>query len=143
MEVEFRKITNEIDFKKEIKSLIKQSLFEAAQINVKDIKSGLDTSQGPRGAIKKVKASTARQKRKKGYPIKPLVASGKMRNSVKSKITKDGGNVEIGGKMGKIGQYHDKGSGHLPKREWFDIYPNTVRKLDRAFRKMLARLLRK
>ena len=66
IEVKLKKIKTQIDFQQNVNKLIKEAVFEAAQINVKDIKRGLDTSKGPRGPIKRLKPSTIRLKRKKG-----------------------------------------------------------------------------
>ena len=141
MESKFRKIKDEIDFKQNINKLIDEVLFEAAQINVKDIKSGLDTSRGPKGAIKKVKASTARQKRKKGQPTKPLIATGTMRRLPPVKKKKGKAIVSLAKKREKIAQYHESGAGDLPTREFFDIYPQTERKVERLLKKKLVKLL--
>ena len=56
MKAKFKKVKEQIDFEQNINKLIDKAIILAAQINVKEIKSGLDTSQGPKGAIKKVKA---------------------------------------------------------------------------------------
>mgnify|MGYP003638653697 CR=1 FL=1 len=143
MEAKFRKIKSDIDFNQNIKKIINDAVFLAAQINVKEIKSGLDTSKGPKGSIPKVKASTARQKRKKGQPIKPLIATGMMRRlpPVKGKSGKS--TISLANKRVKIAQYHEQGAGNLPKREFFDIYPSAVRKAERMFKKLLVKLYKK
>ena len=112
-------------------------------INVKDIKSGLDSSQGPKGAIKKVKASTAKQKRKKGQPIKPLVATGMMRRLPPIKNKSGKSTISLANQRVKIAQYHEQGAGNLPKREFFDIYPQTYRKIERMLKKKLIKLFSK
>tara|TARA_A100001201_G_C4011401_1_gene177677 strand:- start:16 stop:462 length:447 start_codon:yes stop_codon:yes gene_type:complete len=147
LKAEFKKIKNQIDFKDNIKKTIDKVIFLSAQINVKDIKSGLDTSKGPRGPIAKVKLSTAKQKVKKGYPIKPLVATGMMRKLPPVKPTKNGKTqVRVANKRAKIAQWHDQGGdvkGRPPKRPWFDIYPQTIRKIERLLKKELVKLYKR
>ena len=144
MEANFKKTKEQIDFEQDIQKLIDESLFLAAQINAEDIKSGLDTSTGPKGKLKRVRLSTAKQKRKKGQPLKPLVATGMMRKLPPVKPTKKGvAQVKVADKRAKIAQYHDKGTKHLPKREWFDVYPKTERKIIRMLKKKLVKLFSK
>ena len=140
MKAQFKKVKSEIDFNQNISKLVNEAVYLAAQINVKEIKSGLDTSQGPKGKIKKVKAATAKQKRKKGYPVKPLVRTGMMRRLPPVKGKKGKTTISLAKKRVDIAQYHEQGAGNLPKREFFDIYPSGVRKIERMFKKRLARL---
>tara|TARA_Y100000356_G_C11024984_1_gene165430 strand:+ start:79 stop:513 length:435 start_codon:yes stop_codon:yes gene_type:complete len=143
LNADFKKVESQIDFEQNIKKLIDEAVFLAAQINVKEIKSGLDTSTGPKGPIKKVKAKTARQKRKKGFPIKPLVRTGMMRRlpPVKGKSGKS--TISLAKKRVDVAQYHEKGAGNLPKREFFDIYPSAERKIERMLKKRLVKLFKK
>ncbi len=143
MKAKFRKVKEQIDFEQNINKLIDKAIILAAQINVKDIKSGLDSSQGPKGAIKKVKASTAKQKRKKGQPIKPLVATGMMRRLPPIKNKSGKSTISLANQRVKIAQYHEQGAGNLPKREFFDIYPQTYRKIERMLKKKLIKLFSK
>lgn len=147
MEANFKKTKEQIDFEQDIQKLIDESLFLAAQINAKDIKSGLDTSTGPKGKLKRVRLSTAKQKRKKGQPLKPLIATGMMRRLPPVKPTKKGvAQVKVADKRAKIAQWHDQGGdvkGRPPKREWFDIYPKTERKIIRMLKKNLVKLFSK
>ena len=143
MKAKFRKVKEQIDFEQNINKLIDKAIILAAQINVKDIKSGLDSSQGPKGAIKKVKASTAKQKRKKGQPIKPLVATGMMRRLPPIKNKSGKSTISLANQRVKIAQYHEQGAGNLPKREFFDIYTQTYRKIERMLMKKLIKLFSK
>jgi hypothetical protein len=143
LKANFKKVKEQIDFEQNVNKLIDKAIILAAQINVKEIKSGLDTSTGPKGKLKKLKASTARQKRKKGYPIKPLVATGTMRRLPPVKHTKGKAFNEIAKSRAKIAQYHEQGAGKLPKREFFDLYPSAVRKIERMIKKKLIKLFSK
>ena len=49
MKVKFRKIKDDIDFEQNIKKLIDDAVFLSAQIGVKEIKKGLDTSTDIKG----------------------------------------------------------------------------------------------
>ena len=143
MEAKLKKIKSQIDFNQNINKLIDEATFEAAQINVKEIKSGLDTSKGPKGSFKKLKLSTAKQKRKKGQPLKPLIATGMMRRLPPVKQKSGNSIVSVAKKRAKIAQYHDKGGskrGQPPQREWFDIYPSAERKIIRMLKKKLVKL---
>ena len=130
-------------FNQNINKLIDEATFLAAQINVKEIKRGLDTSTGPKGSFKKLKLSTAKQKRKKGQPLKPLIATGMMRRLPPVKTKRGKSVVGIAKKRIKIAQYHDQGTKHLPQREWFDIYPSAERKIIRMLKKKLVRLYKR
>lgn len=143
MEAKFRQTKEQIDFEQKLNKFIDRAIFLAAQIGVKEIKSGLDTSKGPKGPIQKVKLSTAKQKKKKGQPLKPLVATGMMRRLPPVKNKKGVSTISVANKRAEIAQYHDKGTKNLPKREWFDIYPSAERKIERMFKKELVKLFAK
>ena len=94
----------------------------AGQIIKKDHFQRLEKGQGVRGALKP-------SKKKSG---KTLVRSGKMRNLVIDKATKQKQEVEIhpGEKqsypgtsvtMSDVGGFHQTGAGNLPVREWFGV----------------------
>ena len=125
MKVRFRKIKDDIDFKQNIKKLINDSVFLSAQIGVKEIKKGIDKSTDIKGkAFKPLAASTIKQKRKKGQPTKPLIATGMMRRlpPVKGKSGKS--TISVAKKRTDVSQYHDQGgstAGQPPKREWFGL----------------------
>ena len=126
--------------------MIDRVIFLSAQISQKEIKSGLDTSIGPRGPLKKLKLSTAKQKQRKGYPLKPLIATGTMRNLPPVKPTKNSKTqVKVARSRAEIAQYHDQGgrNNRPPKREWFDIYPSALKKIERLLKKELVKLYKR
>ena len=144
MKVKFRKIKDDIDFEQNIKKLIDDAVFLSAQIGVKEIKKGLDTSTDIKGRkFEALAPSTIKQKRKKGQPTKPLIATGMMRKlpPVKGKSGKS--TISLANQRVKIAQYHEQGAGNLPKREFFDIYPQTYRKIERMLKKKLIKLFSK
>ena len=51
--------------------------------------------------------------------------------------------ISLANKRVKIAQYHEQGAGSLPKREFFDIYPSGVRKIERMLKKLLEKLYKK
>ena len=144
MKVRFRKIKDDIDFKQNIKKLINDSVFLSAQIGVKEIKKGIDKSTDIKGkAFKPLAASTIKQKRKKGQPTKPLIATGMMRRlpPVKGKSGKS--TISVANKRTDVSQYHDQGgstAGQPPKREWFGLTKAAEKKIDKMFKSKLVKL---
>jgi hypothetical protein len=144
LEANFKKIKSDIDFKQNIKKLIDDAVFLAAQINVKEIKSGLDRSTGPKGKkFAKLAPSTIKQKRKKGQPLKPLIATGMMRKLPPVKGKKGKTSISVAKQRVEIGGYHDQGgkqTGRPPQREWFDIYKTALPKIEKMLKSKLIKL---
>lgn len=145
MDAEFKVIKNQIQLKQHLNALTNKILIDAAQINVKDIKKGLDQGKGPKGKFQKLRAQTVKKKAIKGYktPSKPLIATGMMRRLPPIKISDNKVTISVARKRGKIAQYHDQGGStgkNPPKRPWFDIYPETIKKVNRLIKKRLVKL---
>ncbi len=144
MKANFKKIKSDIDFNQSINKLINDTIFLAAQIGVKEIKTGLDTSTDIKGKpFKKLAPSTIRQKLKKGQPTKPLIATGMMRRlpPVKGKSGKS--TISVAMKRNDVAQYHDQGgtkAGQPPKREWFGLTKEAKKKIDKMFKSKLVKL---
>ena len=144
MKVKFKNIKDDIDFEQNIKKLIDDVVFLSAQIGVKEIKKGLDSSKDIKGRpFKKLAPSTIKQKLKKGQPTKPLIATGMMRRLPPIKNKSGKSTISLANQRVKIAQYHEQGAGNLPKREFFDIYPQTYRKIERMLKKKLIKLFSK
>ena len=140
MKVKFRKIKDDIDFEQNIKKLIDDAVFLSAQIGVKEIKKGLDTSTDIKGRkFEALAPSTIKQKRKKGQPTKPLIATGMMRKlpPVKGKSGKS--TISVANQRTDISQYHDQGIGQA-KREWFGLTKSAEKKIDKMFKSKLVKL---
>tara|TARA_R100001530_G_scaffold46861_1_gene35222 strand:+ start:15 stop:461 length:447 start_codon:yes stop_codon:yes gene_type:complete len=103
-----------------------EELNRGAQIIKVDHFQRLKKGQGVRGALKPSKKASG----------KTLVDTGKMRNLVIEKATKQKQEAEIhpgekqfyivNGKktnvtMSDVGGFHQRGEGNLPKREWFGV----------------------
>jgi len=129
-------ITKNFDLNKITLDLTKE-LNRAAVIIKVDHFERLEKGQGVRGALKP-------SKKKIG---KTLVRSGKMRNLVIEKATKENQEAEIhpgekqkyvvNGKttkvtMSDVGGFHQTGAGNLPVREWFGI----TKKVEKRIMKM-------
>jgi len=112
-----------------IKLDLHRELNQAAQIIRKDHYQRLEKGQGVDGSqMKSLKSSTIKRKGND----KILVDTGKMRNLIIEKATPTNQIVEIhperkqkykdsGVTMLGVGEFHQKGAGNLPKREWFGI----------------------
>jgi len=112
-----------------IKLDLHRELNQAAQIIRKDHYQRLEKGQGVDGSqMKSLKSSTIKRKGND----KILVDTGKMRNLIIEKATPTNQIVEIhperkqkykdsGVTMLDVGEFHQKGAGNLPKREWFGI----------------------
>ena len=93
----------------------------------KDHYQRLESGQGINGKMQSLAPSTIKRK---GHS-KILVDSGKMRNLIVGKATKTNQQVVIHPgtsnypksdvSMDEVGEFHQKGTKHLPKREWFGI----------------------
>ena len=111
----------------------------------KDHYQRLESGQGINGKMQSLAPSTIKRK---GHG-KILVDSGKMRNLVVDKATKTNQQVVVhpgtsnylksNVSMDEVGEFHQKGTKHLPKREWFGMTKNVERD---AFRLIEARIER-
>ena len=144
MDYKLKKIKSDIEFEQSIDKLINDTIFLAAQIGVKEIKKGIDTSTDIKGrAFKRLAPSTIKQKKKKGQPTKPLIATGMMRRlpPVKGKSGKS--TISVANKRTDVSQYHDQGgstAGQPPKREWFGLTKAAEKKIDKMFKSKLVKL---
>ena len=122
-------ITKNFDLRK-ITLDLTEELNRAAEIVKVDHFERLEKGQGVRGSLKP-------SKKKIG---KTLVRSGKMRNLVVEKATKQNQEAEIhpGEKqkypgtnvtMSDVGGFHQRGEGNLPVREWFGITKNVEKRI--------------
>ena len=138
----------QVEWHKRIRNISKKVFNEKfhkilAQVIVKDVKHGLDTGKGTgSGTLKRLKASTVKQKQKKGYPSKPLIATGTMRKLPPIKTTRKGAEIAVAKSRSSIAMYHNEGMGN-PKREFFTISDRALRKIQRAVSKKVVHILRK
>tara|TARA_Y100000310_G_scaffold313281_1_gene361466 strand:+ start:348 stop:782 length:435 start_codon:yes stop_codon:yes gene_type:complete len=121
-----------------------RELNRAAQIIKLDHFQRLEKGQGIRGALKP-------SKKKIG---KTLVESGKMRNLVIDKATKQTqeANVHPGQKesypgktvtMSDVGGFHQTGAGNLPVREWFGITRKAEKNIIKMVEDQIERQIRR
>ena len=107
-----------------------------------------DTQQGKDidgRKFKKLKVSTARAKRKKGQPVKPLIATGLMSRVHKSKKASSvslRAEVSVAKARDDIAEYHNEGEGNLPKREFFGVGKPLESKLDKVVKLKLEKLIK-
>ena len=140
MDYKIKKIKSDIEFEQSIDKLINDTIFLAAQIGVKEIKTGIDTSTDIKGrAFKPLAPSTIKQKRKKGQPTKPLIATGMMRRLPPVKGKKGKSTISVANQRTDISQYHDQGIGQA-KREWFGLTKSAEKKIDKMFKSKLVKL---
>ena len=144
MDYKLKKIKSDIEFEQNINKLIKEVIILAAQIGVKEIKTGLDKSTDIKGKkFKPLAPSTIKQKKKKGQPTKPLIATGMMRR-LPPVVTKSGkSTISVAKKRTDISQYHDQGgskAGRPPQREWFGLSKAAIKKIDKMFKSKLVKL---
>ena len=114
-------VTKNFDLNK-ISLDLTEELNRSAQIIKEDHFQRLEKGQGVKGALQPSKKSSG----------KTLVRSGKMRNLVIDKATKQNqeANIHPGEKqlypgtnvtMSDVGGFHQEGAGNLPVREWFGV----------------------
>jgi len=127
-----------------IKLDLTKELNRAAEIVKEDHFQRLEKGQGVRGVLKP-------SKKKSG---KTLVESGKMRNLVIDKATKQKQEVNIhpGEKqkypktnvtMSDVGGFHQSGAGNLPVREWFGITKKVENKIFKMAELTIEREIRR
>ena len=115
-----------------------------SQVIVKDVKEGLITGRGTGNSpMKKLKLSTARQKRKKGQTVKPLIAPGTMKKLPPVKVENKRAEISVAKSRSSIAMYHNEGVGKMPKREFFTISDRALKKIRRAVNKKMVHILRK
>ena len=136
-------ITKNFDLNKITLDLTKE-LNRSAQIIKEDHFQRLEKGQGVKGALQ-------RSEKKSG---KTLVESGKMRNLVIEKATKQNQEAEIhpGEKqkypktnvtMSDVGGFHQSGAGNLPVREWFGITKKVENKIFKMAELTIEREIRR
>jgi len=119
---------------------VARMLNDMADMFVLQTKTDVNKSKDVNGNnLRKLKSSTVRQKRKKGYidPHKPLIASGKMAKVYRTKTANEGrlmSEVDTSARMRDIAEYHNLGKGNLPKRLWFGIGKNIKKRFDKLIR---------
>ena len=134
-------------YNKKVRIDLSKDINLMSQIIVDEIKSGIDEGKDINGKnFKKLKTATIKQKIKKGYPLTPLKATGKMQKVyVRKRATKDKQRAVVSMpliKRGDIGFYHNEGKGNLPLRKWFGIGKVARRRLDKYIKLRIRNLLR-
>ena len=113
---------------------------------INGVRQGTDINGSP---FQPLAESTIRQKRKKGKPDAPLIATGQMHEvyiKPRAKKGKEIAGVQVPkGRDGVnrivVGDIHNKGIG-LPKREWFGISKTALKKIDKSLKLRLKEKLR-
>ena len=116
---------------------------DVADASVKHMVSDVKASRDIKGKkLKKLKPSTIKQKLKKGYSTKPLIATGKMINILKTKRASSSNlsaRVDVGKGTKEIAEYHIAGAGNLPKRVFFGV----GKPFEKIMQKMVANRAKK
>mgnify|MGYP003648330127 CR=1 FL=1 len=119
---------------------------------VKDIRDGIASKKDiNNSSFARLKASTVKQKRRKGYskPSTPLWAKGQMKEVyVKPRATKGKEIAGVQVPKGRdgmnriaVGDIHNKGDG-LPKRVWFGVGTRAEKKIDKYVKQALREKMR-
>ena len=119
---------------------------DVADASVKHMVSDVKASKDIQGKnLKKLKPSTIKQKLKKGYSAKPLIATGKMINILKSKKASSSNltaRVDVGKGTKEIAEYHITGAGNLPKRVFFGVGKTLEGKLTKIINLRIEKLIK-
>jgi hypothetical protein len=148
MAKKIRRIGN-VDYSKNLTKKVFGKRFRSilAQIIVNDIKDGLKSSKDINNKpFKKLKASTARQKRKDGYTTKPLIRTGMMKTLPPVTDKTKHAEISVAAKRTPIGVFHNEGGdkpNRPPKREWFGVSKRAKQKMARAIGKRVVGILKK
>ena len=124
-----------------------------ASMLVKDIRDGIASKKDIDGnSFKPLKASTIRQKKRKGYtnPTTPLWAKGQMKEVyIKPRAKKDKEIAKIQVPKGRdginrivIGDIHNKGEGDIPQRKWYGVGKRAEQKIDKYVQQALREKMR-
>ena len=122
---------------------------------VKDIRDGIaskkDINDNSYSSFAPLRASTVRQKKRKGYsnPSTPLWAKGQMKEVyVKPRAKKGKELAQIQVPKGRdgmnrivIGDIHNKGDG-VPKREWYGVGKRAEKKINQYLKQALREKMR-
>ena len=136
-------ITKNFDLNKISLDLTKE-LNQGAQIIKVDHFQRLEKGQGVKGALTPSKKTSG----------KTLVNTGKMRNLVIEKATRDKQEAEVhpGIKqtypgtnvtMADVGAFHQYGEGNLPVREWFGVTKNAEKRIMKMVELEIERQIRR
>ena len=107
-----------------------------------DTKSGKDIHGSQ---FKRLKASTAKAKRKKGQTITPLTATGLMSKVHRSKTATSvlqKSEVSVANARDDIAEFHNEGEGNLPKREFFGVGAPLESKLNKLIKLRVEKIVK-
>lgn len=136
-------VTTDFDLNKITLDLTKE-LNRAGEIIHEDHFQRLERGQGVKGALVPSKKASG----------KTLVNTGKMRNLVTKKATKQKQEVNLypGRKqtypgtnvtMSDVGEFHQFGAGNLPVREWFGVTTTTEKRIVKMLELEIERQIRR
>jgi secreted PhoX family phosphatase len=92
-----------------------------------------------------LKSKTIATKAKKGYPATPLIGTGKMVHTNRTKTAKPGSQesrVDVADHRKEIAGYHNDGTRRLPKREFFGVGKTIKPKIDKLVALKLKKIIR-
>jgi hypothetical protein len=124
-----------------------------ASMLVKDIRDGIATKKDIDDRdFKKLKPSTVRQKKRKGYsrPSTPLWGTGMMKEvfvKPRAKKGKEIAKVQVPkGRDGVnrivVGDIHNKGDNIMPQRKWYGVGSRAEKKIDQYVKQALREKMR-
>ena len=142
------KNNGQIDYSKNLRKIFDNKQFRAivAQVIVKGVKDGIKAGNDIKGnKFARLKASTVRQKKKKGYksPSKPLVAKGIMKKLPPIISKTNHAEINVARSRANITGFHNKGTSKMPKREWFGVTKEAKKNIARAVAKKYISVLKK
>tara|TARA_Y100001963_G_scaffold159929_1_gene266254 strand:+ start:4699 stop:5163 length:465 start_codon:yes stop_codon:yes gene_type:complete len=115
------------------KNKMKNMLNDMADAGIVQIRDDVKNSKDINNKkLKALKPSTIKQKRKKGYGRKPLIASGKMIGLLRTKTASSvslEAHINTHPDMLDVADFHNKGAGHLPKRLWFGVGKKLIKRM--------------
>ena len=95
--------------------------------------------------FQRLRASTARAKRRKGQTVKPLVATGMMSKvfrSEKASATSLVSEVDVSQHRKEIAEFHIEGEGNLPKRVFFGVGDTLKPKLQKIINLRIEKIVK-
>ena len=125
-------------------SEMKKELRAYAGIAKEERQKGIEQQRGPDGSsYAGLSEKTIKRKRAKGSkaPEKALIDKGYLINPTITSTSKEGKVVRPKSRDDII-TYHDQGSGNLPRRKNWGIYPEAKKRIDKAWRLKVERFIK-
>lgn len=126
------------------KAITKKDLRDFAHIVIRERKVGMESGLDKDGrSMKKLRSKTVKRKKGKSVsPSIPLIGQGHLKTASIKSVDDETAIIIPAKRRRRILAYHEDGSGNLPQRSTWGIFPEARRKIAREFRKRMLQFFR-